>query len=198
MQGRKNYWLYIIIGMLLFGVLMIGISLTIALKNPIQDENTFFTSKRELDEQINSLIREQNAFLSAYKPTFYILDSQGEHRLDGFTFPYMTKPKEIDKLHKDDFTRSTIESQVKLALRFVPNTSMTPTIRDIALYLDSPIQSNKFLKLGTFAQTQDSHSSTLHFISTSLSLPHGRWKLVVEITFDEGHKAYFEREIFVS
>ena len=56
---EKNYWPHAIIGVLLFGVFMVSVSITIAMKNPIQDENTYFAKKRIVDENINEIIKEQ-------------------------------------------------------------------------------------------------------------------------------------------
>lgn len=192
---RKNYWLYIIIGLLLLGVAMIAASLTIALKNPVQDENTFFASKREVDEHINDIIKAQNHFLSAYKPTFFVIDSQGERELVGFIFPYMAKPHATGKAASKD-KHAPLESHLRLALTLTPNTSQSPAIHSITLHLDSPIKSGALRDLGALSPAQGADSE--HFISSALSLPHGRWKLIVEIVFDKGQKAYFEREIFIS
>ena len=52
---EKNYWPHAIIGVLLFGVFMVSVSITIAMKNPIQDENTYFAKKRIVDENKLSL-----------------------------------------------------------------------------------------------------------------------------------------------
>lgn len=188
---EKNYWPLGIIGVLLFGVFMVSVSITIALKNPIQDESTYFDTKRNVDERINEIIANQNLFNTLFSYTIW-LNADKIQNLD-FTFPYHAPS------HRPDIQRGEIPkipaNNVRLNFKLdKPSTDL----KSITLFLDSPIQAGKLLNLGEFS-TNDSHI----FVSQELNnLPNGRWKFILELSFtsdsqDTPKKAYLESEVFV-
>ena len=189
---EKNYWPLGIIGVLLFGVFMVSVSITIALKNPIQDESTYFDTKRNVDERINEIIANQNLFNNLFSYTIS-LNANTAKKLD-FVFPYYAPS------HRPDIKRGEIVTipADNVRLTFKLDKPMTQ-LKSIALFLDSPIQAVELVNLGEFS-TNDS----LIFTSPTLdNLPNGRWKFILELSFTADSqdsttkKAYLESEVFI-
>ncbi len=189
---EKNYWPLGIIGVLLFGVFMVSVSITIALKNPIQDESTYFDTKRNVDERINEIIANQNLFNSLFSYTIS-LNANTAKKLD-FVFPYYAPS------HRPDIKRGEIVTipadNVRLTFKLDKPTTQ---LKSITLFLDSPIQAGKLVNLGEFS-TNDSHTFTSQTLD---NLPNGRWKFILELSFITDSrdmtpkKAYLESEVFV-
>lgn len=59
---KKNYWPIAIVGIIVFGMVIIGVGVGIAVKNPAVDERMFGEQKRIIDEQINDVLKEQRFF----------------------------------------------------------------------------------------------------------------------------------------
>lgn len=197
---EKNYWPLAIICVLLFGVFMVSVSVTIALKNPVQDEYTYLSTKRDVDERINDIIKEQNIFLASYKPSFFFIEpvkdlvTPREHSLDNFVFPYMTKPYRPSKDKKEKVLKY-VPRNVAFRLNLTPIANVEWDIVSVRLFLDSLHQANETRELATLALDS---TKPLSYKSTYLvSLPSGRWKFIVEITYDTDKKAYFEHEVFI-
>ena len=189
---EKNYWPLGIIGVLLFGVFMVSVSITIALKNPIQDESTYFDTKRNVDERINEIITHQNLFNSLFSYTIS-LNANTAKKLD-FVFPYYAPS------HRPDIKRGEIikipADNVRLTFKLDKPTTQ---LKSITLFLDSPIQAGKLVNLGEFS-TNDSHTFTSQTLD---NLPNGRWKFILELSFTADSqdsttkKAYLESEVFI-
>ncbi|WP_104743724.1 hypothetical protein [Helicobacter cinaedi] len=189
---EKNYWPLGIIGVLLFGVFMVSVSITIALKNPIQDESTYFDTKRNVDERINEIITHQNLFNSLFSYTIS-LNANTAKKLD-FVFPYYAPS------HRPDIKRGEIikipADNVRLTFKLDKPTTQ---LKNITLFLDSPIQAGKLVNLGEFS-TNDSHTFTSQTLD---NLPNGRWKFILELSFTADSqdsttkKAYLESEVFI-
>lgn len=189
---EKNYWPLGIIGVLLFGVFMVSVSITIALKNPIQDESTYFDTKRNVDERINEIIANQNLFNSLFSYTIS-LNADTTHEMK-FVFPYYT-PSHRPDIKKGEIVKIPADN-VRLTFKLDKPTTQ---LKNITLFLDSPIQAGKLVNLGEFS-TNDS----LIFTSPTLdNLPNGRWKFILELSFITDSrdmtpkKAYLESEVFI-
>ena len=189
---EKNYWPLGIIGVLLFGVFMVSVSITIALKNPIQDESTYFDTKRNVDERINEIIANQNLFNSLFSYTIS-LNADTTHEMK-FVFPYYT-PSHRPDIKKGEIVKIPADN-VRLTFKLDKPTTQ---LKSIALFLDSPIQAVELVNLGEFS-TNDS----LIFTSPTLdNLPNGRWKFILELSFTADSqdsttkKAYLESEVFI-
>lgn len=62
-----NYWPYAIAGMILT-VVMLGIwTIKIAVKNPVQESNSYMMSYQEVDENINVILEKKAKFDAAYR-----------------------------------------------------------------------------------------------------------------------------------
>ena len=189
---EKNYWPLGIIGVLLFGVFMVSVSITIALKNPIQDESTYFDTKRNVDERINEIIANQNLFNSLFSYTIS-LNANTTHEMK-FVFPYYT-PSHRPDIKKGEIVKIPADN-VRLTFKLDKPTTQ---LKNITLFLDSPIQAGKLVNLGEFS-TNDSHTFTSQTLD---NLPNGRWKFILELSFTADSqdsttkKAYLESEVFI-
>lgn len=206
----KNYWPHAIIGILLFGVFMVSTSITIALKNPIQDENTYFGKKRDIDERINEIIKAQQEFSAIFTPSFFaqgINPPKPLHPLS-FSFPYESIPQKSNAKELPSFQNSSY-----LFLKLAPKGERKAQIESIKLFLDSTYEANALQELGELKsvqigikppvpnQTQQASNLEQIYRSQPLeALPLGRRKLIVEISYfnefsessPKAQKAYFE------
>ncbi|MCF6201332.1 MAG: FixH family protein, partial [Hydrogenimonas sp.] len=67
-----NFWPYAIVGMILTVVMLSVWTIKVALKNPVQLENSYMMKYQDVDENINEILTKQRAFDSKYS---VILDS---------------------------------------------------------------------------------------------------------------------------
>lgn len=196
---EKNYWTLGIIGILIFGVIIVTLSIFIAMKNPVQNENAFFSTKNIIDEQINQIIQEHNQFISLYKPKIHMSNPQGQNlEHNTFVFPYNMPP------HRNPSTMqktpsnilSPYENQIDVSIQHKANQD---PVR-IQIFLDSLHQEDQLRLIDEptpVAANTESTQETTTYISHLPQLPEGRWKLILEITYQTNKKAYFEAEIFV-
>ena len=73
---QKNYWPIAIVGIILFGIVIISVGVMIAVKNPVVDEQMYGGKKRDIDEQINTILKEQREFESRAKATLHMGDEK--------------------------------------------------------------------------------------------------------------------------
>lgn len=204
---EKNYWPHAIIGILLFGVFMVSVSITIAMKNPIQDENTYFAKKRIVDENINEIIKEQTLFNSIYDYKIWFSDEKGTYAHNSFVFPYYAPS------HRPDIKAKTPPSIIspngaRIHIEIEPKMP-SYSIEKIQLFLDSMHEANKIQDLGEIKPLNANENQNYALWTSEIlnNLPLGRWKFVLEITYKEDsgntsreaktHKAYFESEVFI-
>lgn len=195
---EKNYWPHAIIGVLLFGVFMVSVSITIAMKNPIQDENTYFAKKRIVDENINEIIKEQTLFHNIYDYKIWLSDEKGIYANNSFIFPYYAPANRPDIKAKIP-TSIISPNGVKLHIELHKKLS-SARINRIWFYLDSNREADKLQNLGEFTNVENN----LWESEVLTSLPLGRWKFVIEISYETDIeqnstelKAYFESPVFI-
>ena len=61
-----NYWPYAIVGMILTVVMLSAWTIKVALKNPVQLENSYMMKYQDVDENINEILLKQREFDSKY------------------------------------------------------------------------------------------------------------------------------------
>ncbi len=70
MENREkkeiNFWPYTIVGMILTVVMLSAWTIKVALKNPVQLENSYMMKYQDVDENINEILLKQNRFRSRY------------------------------------------------------------------------------------------------------------------------------------
>ncbi|WP_334082829.1 hypothetical protein [Helicobacter typhlonius] len=195
---EKNYWPHAIIGVLLFGVFMVSVSITIAMKNPIQDENTYFAKKRIVDENINEIIKEQTLFHNIYDYKIWLSDEKGIYANNSFIFPYYAQANRPDIKAKIP-TSIISPNGVKLHIELHKKLS-SARINRIWFYLDSNREADKLQNLGELTNVENN----LWESEVLTNLPLGRWKFVIEISYETDIeqnsaelKAYFESPVFI-
>lgn len=204
---EKNYWPHAIIGVLLFGVFMVSVSITIAMKNPIQDENTYFAKKRIVDENINEIIKEQTLFNNIYDYKIWLSDEKGIYANNSFVFPYYTPANRPDikkaKIPTSIISPNGVKLYIDLQRKILPDDY---TIDKIQLFLDSMHEANKIQDLGELRplNLDRIHNDALWESEILNNLPLGRWKFVLEISYSRIEKyvtpiqkAYFECQVFI-
>ena len=195
---EKNYWPHAIIGVLLFGVFMVSVSITITMKNPIQDENTYFAKKRIVDENINEIIKEQTLFHNIYDYKIWLSDEKGIYANNSFIFPYYAPANRPDIKAKIP-TSIISPNGVKLHIELHKKLS-SARINRIWFYLDSNREADKLQNLGELTNVENN----LWESEVLTNLPLGRWKFVIEISYETDIeqnsaelKAYFESPVFI-
>ena len=202
MQTQKNYWPLVIIGIIIFGVIMVSISITIALKNPIQDENTYFAKKRIVDENINEIIKEQTLFNNIYDYKIWLSDEKGIHTNNSFAFPYYAPANRPDiKAPTNIISPNGVKLYIDLKHKILPDNY---SIEKIQLFLDSTHEANKIQDLGEIKPLNENHNNVLWESGILNNLPLGQWKFVIEISYSRTEKdvtpiqkAYFECRVFI-
>ncbi len=78
-----NFWPYTIVGMILTVVMLSAWTIKVALKNPVQLENSYMMKYQDVDDNINEILAKQRTFDSKYTVS---LDSNrlvnGENRVE--------------------------------------------------------------------------------------------------------------------
>ncbi len=61
-----NFWPYAIVGMILTVVMLSAWTIKVALKNPVQLDNSYMMKYQDVDENINEILAKQRQFRSKY------------------------------------------------------------------------------------------------------------------------------------
>lgn len=188
---QKNYWPIAIVGIILFGIVIISVGVMIAVKNPVVDEQMYGGKKRDIDEQINAILQEQRDFESRAKATLHMGDEKIALRT-----PYLIKklPKHSAALipeFSEPFIVSIGYEGIGIAAVNLSITSFMQGVKDsepIALSLDT-----KNVR----------KSGSDYILPTPLVFAKdGRYKLNFHIIYKDfadanaTKSAYFEQEIF--
>ncbi|MCE3047059.1 hypothetical protein [Helicobacter kayseriensis] len=169
--------------LLLFGFLgilvcCIVISIVIALKNPAIDDDSYFSSKKQVDYEINAILKEQRWFL---KNCQIYLDFENEKnaRLELLPPYFQTKTRDAVKIEKAKEYNLRLITQGQLPDQFQAH-----------LYLERINYQQPRIDLGDFSQSD----------SKKLMIEHkGRYKTLLVVTYErnkEMKKIFFEGEIF--
>lgn len=158
-------------------------SVAIAVKNPVNEDDSYFSSKKHIDEEINSIIQEQNWFLSSCE--LYLNADEPAKFLSSFklTPPYLQSPTYSPILRLS----SKETHHLFLGLK-----GKEPKDLVISLYLEKINSSMPKILLGRI----DPHQAPI-------VLPHlksGRYKAIFEVHYlrnAEEKRIFFEREIFI-
>ena len=63
---KRNFWPIGIFGFLFLMVCAVIATVVISIKNPIKEDDSYFSSKKIIDENINEIIKDQNRFTQKY------------------------------------------------------------------------------------------------------------------------------------
>lgn len=174
--------------LLLFGFLGLMVccivaSVVIALKNPVYEDDSYFSSKKQIDEEINLIIQEQNWFLSNCE-LYLGVDGDAEFVASSKLIPPYLKSSTYSPISK---LSSKESHRLFLGLK-----GKEPQDLSILLYLEKINSSQSRILLGKISPYQ-----------VPIRLPElemGRYKLIFEVNYlrNAGQKRiFFEREIFI-
>lgn len=190
---KKNYWPMAIVGIIFFGIVIISVGVTIAVKNPVVDEEMYGGKKRDIDEHINAILQEQRGFESSARA---VLCMGGEELV--LQTPYLIKAPR----------KNTTSPNFTLPLEVRIDTQSPITIQSVDLVITSVMQGvadTQPIALSTDSTQADSH---IYRPSTPLVFAQdGRYKLRFHIRYtrdvgslagegDIVKSAYFEQEVF--
>lgn len=170
---KKTKAPFILFGFLGILVSCIVISIVIALKNPIMEDRTYFTSKKELDSQVNDLLKEQKWFLQHHK-VFLKLNQKTIELIP----PYLKKP--------NDQSLGLKASQTH-AFTFLLQGHPLQELKT-HFYLEKINSTEDRLDLGDLS------------VFEVLIPQKGRYKIIAVIEYErnnEQKRLFFEKEIFV-
>ncbi len=179
---NKNYWPIAIVGIILFGIVIICVGVAIAVKNPIIDELSFGDKKRVIDEHINEFLHSQRAF-EAHTKVILHTDSQALT----LTSPYEYKPRAFEK---SDFSNAGAFS---FALTLQTNPTNKVAVDEINVAIESFLQNIPPLT-SRLCETKPN----IFEPCVTLSVPKaGRYKMRFSIKYADSKKAHFEEDVFI-
>lgn len=180
---RKTKAPLYLFGFLGLMVCCIIVSVAIAVKNPVNEDDSYFSSKKLIDEQINSIIQEQNWFLARCE--LYLGIDEPARFLSQFKLipPYLQSPT---------YAYTSRLSSKEAHHLFLGLKGEEPRELAIFLYLERINSSAPKILLGKI----DPHQvpTTLPYLEV------GRYKAVFEVQYlrnEEQKRIFFEREIFI-
>ena len=162
-----------------FGVMccMIILTIYISFKYSPDYDNAYFSTKQEVDRDINEILRAQNFLEAKYR--FYALNN-------GAKVPLLRK-----------VTRKSTPYPVTKKLRFVildsANNRITP--QSSRVFITRFADSSADKDLGALMVENGEENAEL--VSRDFTLAKGDWKVLLEFEI-EGKKAYFEQRIKVA
>lgn len=184
---KKNYWPLGIFAFLGVMVCSIILSVYIALKNPAQEDDTYFSSKKEIDSNINQIIKDQNRFSKEYQ---LYLGINKFPQVNGYAKlfpPYLAQAK--SQTQQTLYLDATKDNHL-----YVKALCKEPQDLSISLYMEKINAKQEKIELG------EMHYENGYFASNSFSnLQKGRYKAIFEVSYQEDgkkKKIFFEREVF--
>lgn len=184
---KRNFWPLGIFSFLGVMVFLIIVSIYIALKNPEQEDDSYFSSKKEIDSNINQIIKDQNHFLKKYQ---LYLGINKFPQVNGYAKlfpPYLAQAKAQAQ------QTLYLDSQKDNHL-YVKALCQEPKDLSIFLYMEKINARQEKIRIGEMLYENG------YFASSAFShLKKGRYKAIFEVSYQEDgkkKKIFFEREVF--
>lgn len=163
-------------------VCFIVASVVISLKNPVYEDQSYFSSKRQVDEQINAILQEQNWFLANCDLYLGVDEPASFQSKSKLIPPYLHSP-----------TYSIVSRIPKGTHRlFLGLQGKAPDGLNVLLYVEKINAPHSKALVGQMAINGDS------ILLPDLDI--GRYKAIFEVSYlrdAEQKRIFFEREIFV-
>ncbi|RDU57191.1 hypothetical protein CQA49_00570 [Helicobacter sp. MIT 00-7814] len=179
---NKNYWPLAIVGIILFGIVIICVGVVIAVKNPIVDELSFGDKKRVIDERINEFLHSQRDF-EAHTKVILHTDSKDL----ALTSPYEYKPRAFEK---SNFNNA---SAFSFALELQTNPANEVAINEITATIESFLQNIPPLT-PKLCQTKPNIFEPCEMLSMPKA---GRYKMRFGVKYADSKEAHFEEDVFI-
>lgn len=186
---KKNLWPFAIFGFLALMVCAVIATVCIAIKHPVEEDDSYFSSKKMIDENINEIIRDQNRFSKQYS---LYLGVNKSPQIDGYAklLPVYTAQSNAQNAH-----HLYLENRKKNRL-YVKALCNQPQNLSIRLYMEKINAGQKKIDLGEMRYQENKG----YFSSKSFdNLKEGRYKAIFEVSYleDNRHKKiFFEREVY--
>lgn len=186
---KKDLWpigIFIFLGLM---VCMIVLSVSIAVINPVLEDDTYFSSKKEIDGSINQIIRDQNHFSKEYQ---LYLGINKFPQVNGYAKlfpPYIAQAKSqsMQSLHLNTQENNYL---------YVKALCKQPEKLSIFLYMEKINSRQEKIEIGEMRYENG------YFASNVFShLKKGRYKAIFEVSYHEDgkkKKVFFEREVFAN
>lgn len=175
---RKNnynlYPIYIVIFFLIM-VIMIVLTIYISIKFKPDEDNAYFSTRQEVDKNINFILNNQKILESKYD--FYILDGDQYIALQNKA----NKKSNPIVIHTNPITFKILVKQGKTNIK----------ADSIRLYITRFADSKDDIDIGKLDYVEEV------FLSSDIFLKKGNWKVLIEISI-EGKKAYFEQRVVIN
>lgn len=166
---------------------MIVASVMIAIKNPAKEDNAYFSSKREVDSNINQIIKDQNRFSKEYQ---LYLGINKFPQVNGYAKlfpPYLAKAK--SQIQQSLYLDTQKDNHL-----YVKALCKQPQKLSIFLYMEKINSKQEKVEIGKMQYENG------YFASNAFSnLQKGRYKAIFEVSYQEDgkdKKIFFEREVF--
>lgn len=186
---KRNLWPVAIFCFLFLMVCAVVATVVISVKNPVSEDDSYFSSKKLIDENINEIIKDQNRFSKQYS---LYLGVNKSPQVDGYAklLPvYMAQSGAQNARHLYLENKENNHLYVKALCKQPQNLS-------IKIYMEKINARQKKIDLGEM-QYQDNKG---YFASQSFgNLQEGRYKAIFEVSYLEDNqpkKIFFEREVY--
>ena len=176
MNTKAPLLLFSFLGVMVFCIV---ISVVIAIKNPIKEDNSYFSSKKQIDTDINLIIKEQREFSKLGALYLGCDETPRLIKENKLKFPYLQKRDDVLKL------KSLGEHRLFLVWKGQKIEKLT-----IALYLEK-INSNFKIALGEISSEMP---------KALPKLDAGRYKAIFDTAYlreGEMRRVFFEKELFI-
>ena len=186
---KRNFWPIGIFGFLFLMVCAVIATVVISIKNTIKEDDSYFSSKKIIDENINEIIKDQNRFTQKYS---LYLGVNKSPQVDGYAklLPvYMAQSNAQNARHIYLENKDNNHIYVKALCKQPQNLT-------IRIYMEKINTQQKKIDLGEM-QYQENKG---YFASQSFgNLKEGRYKAIFEVSYLEDNKSkkvFFEREVY--
>lgn len=186
---KKNLWPMAIFGFLFLMVCAIIATVIIAIKHPVREDNSYFSSKKIIDESINEIIKDQNRFNKQYA---LYLGVNKTPQIDAYA---KLLPLYVAQSNAQNTQHVYLENQESNHL-YVKALYKQPKNLIIRLYIEKINDQQKTIDLGEMLYEKDKG----YFVSQAFgNLKEGRYKAIFEVNYSENDcvkKVFFEREVY--
>lgn len=193
---KKNYWPMAIVGIILFGVVVITAGVIVAIKHPAIDEEMYGGKKRDIDEHINIIFQEQREFESSAKVILHTGSDQitlqtpylNKAPQKSQTQPKLTLPMHLEVLADFSLHIHGVDLTITSFIPDVPDSAPIALLGDDLDYTESATKIEQaFPKTGRYKLKIRIHYSTK---SDSQNLDSTNAQSSAQ------KSAYFEQEVF--
>lgn len=186
---KKNLWPLAIFGFLTLMVCAVIATVVIAVNHPVREDDSYFSSKKIIDESINEIIKDQDRFCKQYA---LYLGVNKSPKVDGYA---KLLPVYLAQSNAQNVRQLYLENQDNNHL-YVKALCKQPQNLSIKLYMEKINARQRKIDLGEMHYEENKG----YFASEAFgTLKEGRYKAIFEVSYlenDRPKKIFFEREVY--